>query len=87
MNLVYITALIVGLSGNTTYMQHKQGFETHKQCEEFISNESAQKYMEKSLYDYFGTQLKEVKGFSCMTQAQAFYNNQKLQQSKPGTDI
>lgn len=85
--MIYITALIVSLSGDMTLVQHKQGFEIRENCQQFLSNKSAVEYMEKSLFNYYGTQLKEVKGFSCMTQEEAFNNNKQIQESQEGSDI
>ena len=87
MQLIYITALIVAMSGNSTYVQHKQGFQSHADCEVFLNNESAKKYMEQSLVEYYGNQIKELKGFSCKTREEAFKENQQLQPTQKGVDI
>ena len=87
MQLIYITALIVAISGNSTYVQHKQGFQSHTDCEVFLSNESAVKYMQQSLVEYYGDQIKELKGFSCMTRPEVFEKNQELQRTQKGVDI
>ena len=87
MNLIYITALIVAMSGNMTLVQHKQGFQSHDECQAFLGFEGGVKYMEQSLWDYYGDRLKEVKQFSCMTRDEALANNKKLQEAQQGTDI
>ena len=87
MNLVYVTALIVAMSGNMTLVQHKQGFQSHQECQTFLGYPGGVKYMEQSLWDYYGDRLKEVKQFMCMTQDEAFASNKKLQDAQKGTDI